>query len=354
MTYRLMFQYYLNREGTILVILRSIVTKVVKMSNVLLFFITFSMILLSTFIIFSIERETFPSLFDALWWVMTTVTTVGYGDFYPVSKAGRIFAMFLYIFGIGILGVVIGKIVDSFATIKKLKEEGKLKYTGVDHIVIFGWSKKSKIAIEEIINSDKKIEIVIIDQLPREPYDHDRVIYIQGDPSVDSTLMMANLKKAKAAIVFADDTIDNSVLVDGKSLLFVSAVENFAPDVYTVVEILREEHTKNFQHVNVDEFVLSHQMISRLLVQSTLQNGISDVISQLLSRSIGDDIYEISKKENWITYKDAVEELMANGATLIGAGNKLNVNEILHEKIPNDTCLRIICNNETYKKITSA
>jgi voltage-gated potassium channel len=337
----------------LVVILRSLVTKVVKMSNLLLFFITSTMILLSTITIYSLEQDTFPTLFDALWWVMTTVTTVGYGDFYPTSIAGRTFAMVLYIFGIGILGVVIGKIVDSFATIKRLKEEGKLKYTGTGHIVIFGWSKKAEIAIKEIINSDEKMEIVLIDQLQREPFQHDRVIYIQGDPSVENTLMMANLQEARAAIVFADDTIENSVLVDGKSLLFVAAVEHYAPDVYTVVEILREDHIKNFKHVNVDEFVLSHEMISRLLVQSTIQNGITDVISQLLSRSIGDDIYEIDKKENWITYKDAVVELMNEGATLIGAGNKLNVNEILNEKIPNDVCLRIICSNETLRKITS-
>jgi voltage-gated potassium channel len=336
-----------------IVYFRSLLTKVIKMNNLLLFFITFTMVVLSTYTIYLIERETFPTLFDALWWVMTTITTVGYGDLSPVTIPGRSFAMVLYIFGIGILGVVIGKVVDSFSTIKRLKEEGKLKYTGKNHIVIFGWSKKSKVAIEELISCDENNEIVIIDQLPSEPYDHDRVVYIQGDASVEGTLMMANLKEAKAAIVFADDSIEDSVLIDGKSLLLVTSVEHYAPNVYTVVEITREEHIKSFQHAKVDEFVLSHEMISRLLVQSTIQNGITNVFSQLLSRSLGDDIYEISKQPNWITYKDAVEELMSKGATLIGAGNKLNVNEILEEKIPDNISLRIICNNETLKKITS-
>ena len=46
---------------------------------------------------------TFP---DALWWAMTTVTTVGYGDLYPVTGTGRIVAAALMVVGISVLGVV--------------------------------------------------------------------------------------------------------------------------------------------------------------------------------------------------------------------------------------------------------
>lgn len=43
---------------------------------------------------------------DALWWAVVTVTTVGYGDFYPVTLEGRLFAFGLMLCGIGLLGVV--------------------------------------------------------------------------------------------------------------------------------------------------------------------------------------------------------------------------------------------------------
>ena len=41
---------------------------------------------------------------DALWWAMVTITTVGYGDFYPTTPTGRIAAVFVMIMGIGIIG----------------------------------------------------------------------------------------------------------------------------------------------------------------------------------------------------------------------------------------------------------
>ncbi|MGB3256671.1 MAG: ion channel [Ornithinimicrobium sp.] len=43
---------------------------------------------------------------DALWWALVTVTTVGYGDFYPVSVEGRMFALGLMLCGIALLGIV--------------------------------------------------------------------------------------------------------------------------------------------------------------------------------------------------------------------------------------------------------
>ncbi|MBZ5737286.1 potassium channel family protein [Nocardioides mangrovi] len=43
---------------------------------------------------------------DALWWALTTVTTVGYGDFYPVTTTGRLVAAALMIVGIGVVGSV--------------------------------------------------------------------------------------------------------------------------------------------------------------------------------------------------------------------------------------------------------
>jgi voltage-gated potassium channel len=43
---------------------------------------------------------------DALWYALVTITTVGYGDFYPVTTAGRITAMFIMFMGVGIIGAL--------------------------------------------------------------------------------------------------------------------------------------------------------------------------------------------------------------------------------------------------------
>ena len=56
---------------------------------------------------------TFP---DALWWAMTTVTTVGYGDLYPVTATGRVVAVALMVVGISVLGAVTASVAAWFVT----------------------------------------------------------------------------------------------------------------------------------------------------------------------------------------------------------------------------------------------
>ncbi|WP_344973385.1 potassium channel family protein [Salinactinospora qingdaonensis] len=63
------------------------------------------------------------SLGDALWWAATTVTTVGYGDYYPVTVSGRLVAMTLFLAGIALLGVVTGTLASWFTERVRETEE---------------------------------------------------------------------------------------------------------------------------------------------------------------------------------------------------------------------------------------
>jgi voltage-gated potassium channel len=51
---------------------------------------------------------------DALWWSFTTISTIGYGEFYPVTTAGRLIAASLIVFGVGVFGTLSGLIASWF------------------------------------------------------------------------------------------------------------------------------------------------------------------------------------------------------------------------------------------------
>ena len=68
--------------------------------------------------------RTIQSLSDGLWWAMTTVTTVGYGDHYPTTQLGRLIALGLMLVGIALLGVVTAAIATWFvARLQSVAEE---------------------------------------------------------------------------------------------------------------------------------------------------------------------------------------------------------------------------------------
>lgn len=56
---------------------------------------------------------------DAIWWAYTTITTVGYGDKYPVTTEGRIIAMVLMTVGVGLFGTFTAYVASFFVSEKK-------------------------------------------------------------------------------------------------------------------------------------------------------------------------------------------------------------------------------------------
>lgn len=327
----------------------------IRLKNLSLLIAALFFILFCTVTIYLLEPETFESLLTSFYFVMTTFSTVGYGDFSPVTAGGRLFTVLMYLLGIGLLGVVIGKIVDAFTLFRKRKEEGKLAYTNKNHIIIVGWGKKTETAVEEILASDSSSEVVIIDTLPTSPIDVsiDRVHYVQGDPSEEETFLKANIKHAKSVIIFSDDTIQTPSLRDAKTLTTAITVERLATHVHTTVEIMTKKQIPNFAHVRVDEFILSQETTSLLAVRSAMHQNVSTIVTQLISRSIGEDLFEVRKDTNWKTYGDAFHALLAKGATLIADREQMDINRRLNEDIPSDAVLYVICNEETSLKLNS-
>ena len=71
-------------------------------------------ILISALVIFNVEPDSFGSFFDAIYWATVSLTTVGYGDIYPVSTLGRIITMISSIFGIAIVALPAGIITAGY------------------------------------------------------------------------------------------------------------------------------------------------------------------------------------------------------------------------------------------------
>lgn len=65
-------------------------------------------ILISALVIFNVEPETFNTFFDAVYWATVSLTTMGYGDIYPITIIGRIITMISSIFGIAIIALPSG------------------------------------------------------------------------------------------------------------------------------------------------------------------------------------------------------------------------------------------------------
>ena len=71
------------------------------------------------------QPEQFASVFHSLWWAVTTLTTVGYGDTYPVTVGGRIFTFFILLIGLGVMSVPAGLLASALSKARQMEDATK-------------------------------------------------------------------------------------------------------------------------------------------------------------------------------------------------------------------------------------
>jgi voltage-gated potassium channel len=126
-----MFHFY--RSSRVIKLLKDM-GKEIWYEMMIIFIISMQCLLISGVIFYALENgknENVKSIFDGIWWAVVTLTTIGYGDVYPVTFGGRIVAMVLALVGIGLVALPTGILTSGF--IRALRSEKKISQL-VDNI----------------------------------------------------------------------------------------------------------------------------------------------------------------------------------------------------------------------------
>ena len=105
---RLLRVFKLNRYSEALVSIGEVFKKKYREILVSVFFVLILLIIASLLIYYAehdAQPDKFPNAFSGLWWAVATLTTVGYGDIYPVTAVGRLLGAVIAIMGIGMVAV---------------------------------------------------------------------------------------------------------------------------------------------------------------------------------------------------------------------------------------------------------
>ncbi len=154
---------------------------------------------------------------QALWWSITTLTTVGYGDLVPITTIGRVIGFIFLIASFSIYAVLIGLI---SSIMNKLREEKKLGYQGIKwkhHAVIVGWSPFAQSVTKQLLGAGKKVVIVTnqkdaIDFI-HENYPANRVFGMHSELKTPEVLDKVNVGKSSAIFVNLDSDTEKLVFM---------------------------------------------------------------------------------------------------------------------------------------------
>lgn len=104
----------------------NIAARIVKEEIILFMMVTFIFLFLASAGIYYFENqaqpETFSSIFSSAWWAVVTLTTVGYGDVYPITIGGKMFTFFILMIGVGIVTIPAGLVASALTKARELEE----------------------------------------------------------------------------------------------------------------------------------------------------------------------------------------------------------------------------------------
>ena len=112
------FRLFRVKKYAIFIKLMKKILSSMKEELIVLLFFTVVIIIVLSFIIFEVEHEAQPevytNVFQTMWWAVATLTTVGYGDMFPITAAGKIITTVITILGIGFIAIPGGIFASQF------------------------------------------------------------------------------------------------------------------------------------------------------------------------------------------------------------------------------------------------
>lgn len=230
---------------------------------------------------------------DGLWYVVATITTVGYGDVYPVTYWGRALGFVVMLSSLGVYGFIIGQIANFMST---LKEQRNLGLNGTDfnnHVVIIGWNDFGRSVISHLVAAGKQVAVITrerssIDAI-REFYDTDKVYTLYADYSNFELLEKANIKNASIVFVNLSD--------DTEKLVYVINLKKIFADLNYVVTLDNGNLKGTFQNAGVTYTICKNEISAKLMASYIFEPDVALFSEEILAYAHNDHEYDIKQMQ---------------------------------------------------------
>ncbi len=306
--------------------------KTFELSTVFFIFVFF--VFSASIVMFALESKVNPginNLFDAVWWSIVTVTTVGYGDIRPVTSIGRVIASVLMILGISGIAVLTGIITTGF-TDRLLKL--KLNLGGVmekkiskltNHYIICGYGRVGKIVAKELERFHKQFVIIESNKDSVQEAIDNGYLTIAGSATDEEVLKKANIQDALGIALVMDSDADNLYT------LITAKDEN--REILAIARANTEDSIKKFIKLGaktISPYQSSGYDISRMLISPRTAEFVSIIMQSDKTIEMGE--FFISKDSQYANKKIKDTDIRSKYNIIIIAITSKNKDTIFNPK----------------------
>jgi voltage-gated potassium channel len=228
---------------------------------------------------------------DAVWYLMETLTTVGYGDVLPVTYWGRMVGFLFLISSLGVYGFIIGQIANFMNTIQENKTLGFGGTNFKNHVVMIGWNDFGQSVITHLIGAGKQVAVVTKDRanidIIREYYNTDKVYTLYSDYNNYDLIEKANIREASIIFVNLND--------DTEKLVYIIDLKKYFPNLNYVVTLDNGNLKGTFQTAGVTYTISKNEISSKLLASYIYEPDVAIFSEELIAYAHEEHEYDLKQ-----------------------------------------------------------
>ena len=224
--------------------------------------------------------------FDAFYMTLTTMTTVGYAEVHPLSRAGRIFNSFLIFFGVTTIFIAIGAMTqtiielefgDAIGQRRNKRMIDKLK----DHYIICGFGRVGRGAAAELQHAG--VPFVVVDISPErvERAMQAGMLAVAADSTHDETLRQVGIERAAGLVA--------ALATDADNLFVLLSAKGLNPRLYVATRAAEEDAEEKMRRAGADAVFAPYVITGHRLAQSLLRPHVVQFLD-FTTKDIGEDI----------------------------------------------------------------
>jgi voltage-gated potassium channel len=253
-------------------------------------------------------RQEFKSPADGIWWAVVTMTTVGYGDHFPVTDGGRALGVVLMFSSIILVSLFTATVSSIFVARKIQEGKGLEHVTFGNHILLCGWNGHALRTLERLNTQGDALDLALINQMAPEnmesvvrSYSNLEVRFIRGDFTREEVLDRARIRHARQAILLPDrsDAATTSS-PDQRTILAAHIIRSINPEIQVFAHILDEEHAMDLKRAEVDGVMISDCYAGELLADYVASPGTTQAIEQLVDNRSMPNVRRVNVPEEFV------------------------------------------------------
>ena len=221
------------------------------------------------------------------WYFVVTAATVGYGDFFPGSFAGRVVGAYVIVGGIATLTVLFTRLAEYLQSIRGRRMRGMAALDLEGHVVVLGYTPGRTERIVSELTAERRLRLALCawDDVPENPMPEQTAAqFVRGDLTNADVMSRACVERARTAVIDGRD--------DNETLAIAVAVDHAKPDIHMIAAVRDLSRCEQLSYINPDVQCVQWHM-PFLLTEEAIDPGITEVYTNLMSSGGHGNTYSV-------------------------------------------------------------